>query len=117
MSDLQLDSTGDLLISDFSFQLTFDDTEAVKQRLQIRLKAFVGEYFLDTDFGTPYYQQVFVKGISQGVIDSVFKDVIIKTTGVARISSYISNLNRTTRAYSADWKAVLNSSEEIEGTI
>lgn len=117
MSDIQLDINGDIDITDDSMSLTFDDVEAVKQRLSIRLKAFRGEYFLDLGFGVPYFQQVFIKGISQGVIDAVFKNQINDTPGVAQVTSYSSTLIASSRDYSASFKALLDSGETIEGTV
>ena len=120
MTDLLIDdATGDLVIEDFNMLLTPDAVGSIKQRIQTRLRAFKGEYFLDVDFGTPYYQQVFVKGISKGVIDSIFRNIITETLGVINVTSFNSTLNSTNRAYTANWTALVNEDfpEEIEGTI
>jgi len=117
VTDFLIGTDGDLVIEDFTIQLTPDLTESIKQRILIRLKTFKGEYFLDTNFGTPYYQQVFVKGISKGVVDSIFKSVINETPGVVNVISYSSVLNPISRTYTADFGALLDTGEVIEGTI
>jgi hypothetical protein len=118
MTDLLIDDlTGDLVIENDTFLLTADFADSVKQRLRTRLRTFKGEYFLDLEFGTPYYQQIFVKGISKGVIDNIFKGIITGTPGVVRISSFSSTLDRTTRKYEAKFKAILEDDSEIEDTI
>jgi len=117
MTDLLLDNTGDIVINDFALQLTPDAVGSIKQRVQIRLKAFKGEYFLDLDFGTPYHQQIFQKGISKGVVDAIFTKMINDTKGVVGVTSFTSTLDNTSRAYSASWKAIVDGDFPIEGTI
>lgn len=117
MTDIQLDNTGDIDISDYTMSLTYDLTESVKQRISIKLKFFKGEYFLDTTIGIPYFQQVFVKGVNKGVIDSIFKNAISRTDGVDKILFYTSTLNNSLREYSANWSVQLVNGDTVEGTI
>ena len=117
MTDIQLDNTGDIDITDFSMSLTYDDTESIRQRVLIRLQTFKGEYFLDTTIGIPYFQQVFVKGVNKGVIDSIFKNAIEQTPGVSKVTSYTSTLDSSNRTYTTNWRAKLDNGDEITGTV
>ena len=117
MSDIQLDSTGDIDITDFNMSSTYDFIESVKQRLLIRLQTFKGEYFLDTTIGIPYLQKIFVKGVSKGVVDTIFKNAIEQTPGVSRLITYTGTFNRNLRTYTSNWKAELTNGDEITGTV
>jgi hypothetical protein len=102
--DLRL-TDGDIVISPFDLQLNEVGKEAVAQRIAIQLNTFRGEYFLDTQFGTPYYQTILRKGVSLTLIDSELKKVIRGVTGVLQLISYSSSLDRASRTLSVRFKA------------
>lgn len=95
----------DIVISPFDLQLNEVGKEAVAQRIAITLNTFRGEYFLDTQFGTPYYQVILRKGVSQVLIDSELKKVIRGVTGVLQLISYSSEFDRAQRTLSVRFKA------------
>ena len=84
MSDLKLDSAGDITKDGFDFALITGDDE-IAQRLQIKLRTFRNDWFLDTSFGIPYYQSVLKKNPDTNVIEAVFKSAILGVEGVASI--------------------------------
>jgi hypothetical protein len=56
--DFALDpATHDLLIEDFDLVLV-EEADRVRQQIAIRLQMFKGEWFLDLDFGFPWFQEV-----------------------------------------------------------
>jgi len=67
---------GDISIDPFDIQLNSPGLQAVGQRLAITLNTFKGEFFLNTEFGTPWFQTVFVKGVSKNLIDSALRSVL-----------------------------------------
>lgn len=87
MSSFQLDNDGDLLVTNNSLTLT-EGAEAVKQHLQSRLRTFLGEWFLDTSIGVPWYQEVLVKQPSFQVVQSVLKSIIVDTPGILELTLF-----------------------------
>ena len=74
-------------------------TEDVGQRLKIRLLTFMGEYFWDTTYGTPYWQRLLgVKQTSKAAIDLIFNQKILEEPGVKEIVTFNSTFSN--RIYS-----------------
>lgn len=96
--DLVFDASGDLIV--------IDDAERVAQQIKITLLAFLGEWFLDASFGTPYLEYILVKNADRGLIESVLRAQIISVPDVRAVSSLtlqIDNLLRTLKVtFSAD---------------
>ena len=103
--DLKLGSSGDVVIDPFDLQLNNQGLEAVGQRIKITLNTFLGEYFLNTEFGAPWLQTVFRKGVSKNLIDTQLKNVIIGVPGVLQILEYSSVINSNLREMSITFKA------------
>lgn len=88
MSDLRINpQTGDLDISVFDFSLV-SGIEEIAQRIRIRLKFFLGEWFLNINYGIPYFQEVFVKNTDLSELNAIFKNAILTTPGVAGLSIF-----------------------------
>lgn len=89
--DLRLDGNGDLdLFNHELFLVT--EVDQVVQHLEIRLKFFLGEWFLDTTKGIPYYDEILIKRYEVSGIESFIKSQIINTPGVTKLISFDLNL-------------------------
>lgn len=83
----------------------YTGVEAVAQAVKTRLRLLKGEWWENTEDGTPLFEEVegrflmSVGDISQ--VDLVFAERITGTQGVAEILSFESELNPHTRTYSA----------------
>lgn len=101
MSDLKLNTqTNDLdLLNNTDIQITGSAIESLAQRLRIKLKMFINTYFMDMDFGIPYYEQVFIKGTTKKLLDAIFKKAIYDTPDVGSILNYRSEFDRVNRVY------------------
>ena len=98
MIDLRLDpTTHDLVYSNFTFETVESESEEIAQRLKIKLSWFKGEWFLDENYGIPYFQEIFVKGIDLDDIDDIYRTQIIQEDGVIDLLSYDSDFNSSTR--------------------
>lgn len=64
-----------------------DSPEAVAQAVMTRLKLWSGEWFLDTEEGTPYQVGALGKNTSAS-IDPMIRDRVIETQGVTGIVAY-----------------------------
>lgn len=73
--DLWLSETGDA-------RATETLEEEVVQQLAIRLRFFLGEWFLDGREGIPFYRDVFKKNPSLPLLRALYRRVIATTPGV-----------------------------------
>ena len=109
--DLRLLS-GDIVVDPFDLQLNEQGLEAVAQRLLITLKTFRGEYFLNTEFGAPWYQTILRKNVSKGLIDTQLREVIAAVPGVLQIVEYQSTIQAAIRQLNVTFRVRVD-----EGTI
>lgn len=78
-------------------------TETVGQRLKIRLQTFLGEWFINTVYGVPYWQRLLgIKQTSKAAADLIFQQEILKEEGVKEIVSFESTF--VNRRYSLVFK-------------
>jgi len=83
------------------FDLYLSDTnrDYYEQKIMIELRFFRGEWFLDTTKGIPYFQEIFIKGVNQADVDSIFKAAILSVSGISSLLSYESEKIIGTREY------------------
>jgi hypothetical protein len=62
--------------------------EAIRQHCQCRLRFFLGEWFLDTSIGVPYFEDILIKNPSLPILNDIFKDQILETKGVLDFISF-----------------------------
>ncbi len=103
MRDLLL-TGGDLVISDHTLGFV-SGVDRVKQSMLIRLQIFLGEWFLDVNWGVPYFQNIFVKNPDLDSIDAVLKSIILEDVEVQSIAKYNSIYNNTQRIFSLSFEA------------
>ncbi len=82
--------------------------ESVAQRIRVRLKWFLGEWFLDQRQGIPYYEDILVKNPDPILIQFIFRRAIESTPGVKRASGFSASLDRPTRILYLSFEATLN---------
>lgn len=81
---------------------------AVVQKVRIRFKFFLGEWFLDTRLGVPYFQNILIKNPDPSVISAIFKKVLRTTPGVTAVRTFDATLDRVARRLTVDFLAVLD---------
>ena len=94
----------DLLIENFDLQLTELDLEEIRQSLQVRLKYFFSEWFLDNTEGVKYYEHIFVKNPDIDVVGAVLKTRILTTRGVKELLQYSQDYDNALRSISISFK-------------
>lgn len=93
MSSLQLETDatsefyGDLMITNNSLTLT-TGLEAIRQHLQVRFQMFLGEWFLDTEVGVPWFQEILGKPQSFTVVHELLKETVLETPGVLELLKF-----------------------------
>lgn len=78
MISLAVDQNNDLIYENGGFA-TVDEGAEVLQHLKHRLLFYLAEWVLDLGAGTPYTQEIFVKPVNLGNIETIFKNRILRT--------------------------------------
>ena len=73
------------------------EAEACAQNVKTRLLLLMGEWFLDTDAGVPYLQQIAIKPANLPLAQAIIKQTILETEGVAELRSFGMTFDRETR--------------------
>jgi len=112
MIDLKLDPiTHDLVIENFTFAITTTKEDEIVQRLKVKLLFFKGEWIHNLNYGIPYYQEIFIKGIDLEDIDDIFRTQIANESGVRDLISYSSTFNPSTRQLNINAKVITDSGD------
>lgn len=104
--------THDLDFSSGTLRWTQNDAELARQRVEIVLKTFRGEWFANINYGVPYlenkYNKVQILGkVRKDIFDSYIKQAILsQEADVATIEDYTSNLNKVTRELTVSCKII-----------
>lgn len=105
MADLMIVSRDhDLSFVGYDLELTSDRSQEMAQRVKITLLTFQGEWFLDTTFGCPWFQDILGRKSNLSEIDTILKSVILDVPGVDQIVEYESEFDISTRKYSVECK-------------
>lgn len=113
--DLKLDTSNDITIGDTGdLVLTTKRSEMCMQTLSITLNTFQGEWFLNTNFGIPYIQQIVGVARKKESVDKIFLAALADNDYVDSIVSYTSSFDRDNRYYSI--QASVQVAEEVVST-
>ena len=96
-----LDSDGDIKVNDF-----VEDKDVVLLAVKSRLEFFKGEWFLDIEDGTPYFQDILVKPARLRLIEGIIKRRIIETPGIIELNSFDLQFEKATRRLNIDFEAI-----------
>ena len=110
MSDLLMDmdpaspTYNDLKIVNGDLSLA-DGDAAIRQRLLLSLQLFLGEWFLDTTKGVPYYQFILVKNPNLDLVEATIKNVILSCPGIVELTDFEFGYNNGLRTLSVNFDA------------
>ena len=111
MKDLRLTEDGDLYITeDGDVQFT----DSVLQAIKIRLKWFLGEWRINTTYGMPYYDEVFIQNPSTALIEDRVRTEILSVDGVQAVESISVTIDKPTRVAAIHFTVVANDNKIIE---
>lgn len=113
MSDIALDTaTHDILITNHEITLV-TGAAAIQQQLRIRMQFFLGEWFLDTREGIPYYRDILIKNPSLSIIRDIFRKAIITTPGIVSVDQLDVSVDSKTRTATVSFRATLDTGEVL----
>lgn len=97
MKTLQLDADNNLVFSQGSLVISTNH-DAVIQKIKNRLLFYMGEWFLDESYGTPWFQSIFVTPYNAYRIEAAIRTVVLDTVGVKLVTNVqIADFNPNTR--------------------
>lgn len=115
MASFALDpATGDLQIVNGRFR-KITGAEEKAQKINARLDLFLGEWFLDTRVGVPWYELVLVKNPDLEVVRQVFRRVINSVEGIAEVVDVTLVFDREKRELSYEYEALDDEGTRITG--
>lgn len=83
-----------------------DGPEETAQAIGIRLRCWLGEWFLDATHGVPYLEQVLGKNRRREIVEAVLRAQILGVDGVSAIESLTLTLDRQQRTARVDFVAL-----------
>jgi hypothetical protein len=105
MADLLINpTTGDLVFINGQCPMTYEMGVTVAQRLRIKILTFQGEWFLNTEYGVPYFQTIFVQGTSKSTIDATYQELILSDPDVLEIVEFNSIVDVEARTYQLSFR-------------
>lgn len=91
-------------------ETTQSRVDVVGQRLLILLRTFKGEWFLDTEYGIPYFQSILGMKTSKSAVDLIFQKAILAENGVRELTFFESTF--VNRQYSMTFRVKVTTGEE-----
>jgi hypothetical protein len=110
--NLKLDKSGDLLFERGNIALVTGAAE-IAQKLKVRYRFFLGEWYLDTRLGVPWIQTIFATGTPDELVRSKLMEVAVKCPGVASVEEFTYTRDRTRRQLVVTFQARSMTGERI----
>ena len=117
MKDFKIDANNNLVATSFQLGFTALAIDYVIQKLQIKLRTFLGEYFLDTTIGVPYFEDFLIKNPDLDLIGSLLKKQIYSITEVKQITKFLLQYNNVARQLVVTFAVSLTSGESGGSTL
>jgi len=116
MIDIKLDDSGNVIIEDGDIAFVSEDDE-IAQSVRIRLRTWLGEWFLDKDYGTNWLGRVFKRPFSQTQARKEIERVINGAIGVKRVLRVTQSIQNGVFTYSAEVVTANNQTLFIDDTV
>lgn len=86
--DIQLNNDGDIDLSTGDLVL-IDGVDEARQRVQIKLRFFKGEWFLAPSFGVPWFRDVLIKNPQTDVVRNLIVKAVESEAGVDKVTEIV----------------------------
>ncbi|AYD65742.1 hypothetical protein DVB37_18835 [Achromobacter sp. B7] len=103
--DLALSPDRDLDLDLLGRASFVEGADRIAQQINTTLLAFMGEWFLDTTFGVPYFEDILVKSPDRSGIEAIFRARIREVPGVTQVSAMQLQLERQLRVLRVTYQA------------
>lgn len=116
--DIFVDSTGDVSVpSTGVIRLTSGLLETTKQRLTIKIRTFLGEWFLDTRVGVPYFRDILIKNPNLSIIRVIFRRLLLGDEAVDSVPKLELEFDSASRKLFVTFDAVLTDGSILSATV
>ena len=112
--DFALDATGDLQVLNGDLVMNFG-TEGIASDLRSRLQTFLGECFLDTSLGVPWFERILGKKTPSGELKAIFREVILGTPGIASVDTL--DVKVASRVLTVAFRALASTGDALEAAL
>lgn len=109
--NIELDESGDWKIENGKVKFVSGQDE-IKQILKIKFQTFLGEWFLDTRRGVPWFAKVFKKNPNPSEVEALIIDTILSSPGVTGLVSLNLEVEKPSRRLKITFEA-----KTIDGNI
>lgn len=96
----ELSPTGDYMFGNGEADFLINSPQAVAQVVKTYLKLFLGEWYLNVNDGTPWFQGV-LGFHSQAEADEALQQTILSLPGIQNLTNWSSSVSPINRQYSA----------------
>lgn len=103
MSAFALDGNHDIFVTGGNLARVSEGAE-VAQKISTKLLHYLGEWWLDLNSGTPWFQSILGEADNLGEAESILKGVITTTPGVTSLISFTADLD-IARVFSVTFEA------------
>lgn len=103
--DLALSADHDLDLDLLGRTSFLDGADRIAQQIKVTLLAFMGEWFLDTTFGVPYFDDILVKSPDRASIEAILRARIRTVPGVERVRRLDLEIERQLRVLRVSFDA------------
>ena len=122
MTDLLIDEATHDLVIDQGFLAYTTDLELIRQRLEITLKAYKGEWFANALYGVPYLEnednkiQLLGKG-NRLLLELTIKRTILESPNITSLTSFVLEQDPTLRKIDITFTALTDDGSQITQTL
>lgn len=114
--DFAIDSNGNFLRESNGIRMTKTRIEYVAQKLQIKFRFFLGEWYLNTDLGIPYLTKMLEKGVDIAFIEAVFKSSIYEVPEIQELKTFSVTVEPASRKLKVNFSAKLVNTDDTESS-
>jgi hypothetical protein len=98
---------GDLALKNGS-PYFIEGVDYIRQKLSVRFRFFLGEWFLNQLEGVPYFRDVFLHDPNLDVVTTLFKGIALDCPGVLSVKRFRLIFEPVTRTASFDFVAIVD---------
>ena len=119
MRTLAFNNVEGLLVGTNNSLIMLVDLNALVDKVKERLNFFLGEWFLNSNVGVPYFQQIFEKPLNSSLIVSTLNAEILKEPDVITVTNSVVEYDEFTRnfGYRADVETIYGSATVESGAV
>lgn len=123
MKSYKLDGNKKIVMSNFTFDMASTIQDTLVEKLKLKMLFVLGEYWLDTNKGVPYFDKedgkisVFSKNADLNTIESTLKAYILETEGVSEILSFSFTIDNGFRRADIVYNVKTTTGETVEGVV